>query len=253
MSAPPLAPTVAAHPNPFPGYRASEGCYDELCGADGAPRPHWVRLVDLLGSWAPAELVERWEQARRLIRDNGVTYNVHDEASGEQRPWVLDPIPLVVSADDWARLEVGINQRARVLDALLADLYGPQHVVREGLVPPELVFTSPSFLRCCHGMAPQGGRWLHLYGAVIVRNHDGKWLALGDRTGVPQGLGYALENRLVVSRLLPGVFHDCNVERLAPFFISLQSILRGLAPGRETPRIALQSPGPTSRTYFEDA
>jgi uncharacterized circularly permuted ATP-grasp superfamily protein/uncharacterized alpha-E superfamily protein len=253
MSAPPLAPTVAAHPNPFPGYRAPEGCYDELCGADGAPRPHWVRLVDLLGSWAPAELVERWEQARRLIRDNGVTYNVHDEASGEQRPWVLDPIPLVVSADDWARLEVGINQRARVLDALLADLYGPQHVVREGLVPPELVYTSPSFLRCCHGMAPQGGRWLHLYGAVIVRNHDGKWLALGDRTGVPQGLGYALENRLVVSRLLPGVFHDCNVERLAPFFISLQSMLRGLAPGRETPRIALQSPGPTSRTYFEDA
>jgi len=253
MTAPLLEPAVAAHSNPFPGYRAPEGCYDELCGADGAPRPHWGRLVDLLGSWAPAELVERWEQARRLIRDNGVTYNVHDEASGEQRPWVLDPIPLVIAAADWGRLEVGINQRARVLDALLADLYGPQHVLREGIVPPELVYANPSFLRCCHGMALPGGRWLHLYGAVIGRNHDGQWLALGDRTGVPQGLGYALENRLVVSRLLPGVFHDCNVERLAPFFIALQARLRGLAPGRETARIALQSPGPSSRTYFEDA
>jgi len=253
MNAPLVDPVPATQPNPFPDYRAPEGSYDELCGADGAPRGHWVRLVDLLGSWAPAELVERWEQARRLIRDNGVTYNVHDEAAGEQRPWVLDPIPLVVAADDWTRLEVGINQRARVLDALLADLYGPQRVLHEGIVPPELVFSSRSFLRCCHGMTMPGGRWLHLYGAVIARNHDGQWLALGDRTGVPQGLGYALENRLVVSRLLPGVFQDCNVERLAPFFIALQAMLRGLAPGRESPRLALQSPGPASRTYFEDA
>jgi len=246
----PAAPPAA---NPFPGYRAPEGCYDELCGADGTPRGHWQRLVDLLGSWQPAELVERWEQARRLIRDNGVTYNVHDEASGEQRPWVLDPIPLVIAADDWGRLEVGMNQRARVLDALLADLYGPQHVVKEGLVPAELVFGNPDFLRCCHGMQLPGGCWLHLYAAVVVRNHDGKWLALGDRTGVPQGLGYALENRLVVSRLLPGVFEDCNVERLAPFFLALRAMLAGLASGRDTPRIGLLSPGPASRTYFEDA
>ena len=242
-----------AAPHPFPGYTAPVGSYDELCGADGRPRSHWERLVELLGSWQPTELVERWEQARRLIRDNGVTYNVFDEASGEQRPWVLDPIPLVVAADDWARLEVGINQRARVLDALLADLYGPQHVLHEGIVPQELVLGHPGFLRCCHGLTVPGGRWLHLYAAVIARNHDGQWQVLGDRTGVPLGLGYALENRLVVSRLLPGVFQDCNVERLAPFFIALRSLLRGLATGRDVPRIALQSPGPSSRTYFEDA
>jgi uncharacterized circularly permuted ATP-grasp superfamily protein/uncharacterized alpha-E superfamily protein len=253
MSSSALDPPLAGHPNPFPGYRAPEGCHDELCGADGGPRPHWVRLVDLLGSWQPSELVERWEQARRLIHDNGVTYNLHDETSGDQRPWVLDPIPLVIAADDWRQVEVGINQRARVLDALLADLYGPQHVLREGVVPPELVFGSPAFLRCCHGLTLPGGRWLHLYAAVIARNRAGTWLALGDRTGVPQGLGYALENRLVVSRLLPGVFQECNVERLAPFFIALRAMLRGLAAGRDTPRIALQSPGPASRTYFEDA
>ncbi|MFM8415561.1 MAG: circularly permuted type 2 ATP-grasp protein [Planctomycetota bacterium] len=243
----------AGRANPFPGYQPASGSYDELCGADGLPRPHWRRLVDLLGSWQPAELADRWEQARKLIRDNGVTYNVHDDAAGEQRPWVLDPIPLVIAQADWAKLEVGINQRARVLDALLADLYGPQHVLREGIVPPELVFANPAFLRCCHGIPQPGGRWLHLHAAVVVRNHDGKWMALGDRTGVPQGLGYALENRLAVSRLLPDVFQECNVERLAPFFIALRSLLRGLLPGRDAPRVALQSPGPASATYFEDA
>ena len=257
MNPPPEASTIplptGPGQGPFPGYRPPDTSYDEFCGADGAPRPHWQGLVDQLGSWQPAELAERWEQARRLIRDNGVTYAMQDEKSGEQRPWVLDPIPLVVAGGDWERLEVGINQRARVLDALLADLYGPQHVLREGIVPPELVFGHPGFLRCCHGMEVPGGRWLHLYAAVVARNRDGQWVALGDRTDVPRGLGYALENRLVVSRLFPTAFEQCNVERLAPFFIGLRSLLRGLAAGRDTPRIALQSPGSSSATSFEDA
>ena len=248
-----MPPPAGAGQEPFPGYRAPETAYDEFRGADGLPRDHWQGLVEQLGSWQPAELAERWDQARRLIRDNGVTYAMQDEAAGEQRPWVLDPIPLVIAGADWARLEVGLNQRARVLDALLADLYGPQRVLREGIVPPELVFGHPGFLRCCHGMAVPGGRWLHLYAAVVARNRDGQWVALGDRTDVPRGLGYALENRLVVSRLFPAAFEQCNVERLAPFFIGLRSLLRGLAPGRDAPQIALQSPGPASPTYFEDA
>jgi uncharacterized circularly permuted ATP-grasp superfamily protein/uncharacterized alpha-E superfamily protein len=250
----PVAADSPAFPsNPFPGYRPPDTAYDELSGADGQPRPHWQRLVELLGSWQPAELADRWEQARRLIRDNGVTYNVHDAAASEQRPWVLDPIPLVIAQADWDKLEVGINQRARVLEALLADLYGPQHMLREGIVPPDLVFANPAFLRCCHGIQPAGGRWLHIHAVVIARNRDGKWMALGDRTGVPQGLGYALENRLVVSRLLPEVFQECHVERLAPFFLALRTLLRGLMTNRESPRVALQSPGPASATYFEDA
>jgi len=248
-----LSSVGEAAPDPFPGYRPAETCYDELRGADGSPRPHWSRLVNQLGSWQPAELADRWEQARRLIRDNGVTYTMQDEKSGEQRPWVLDPIPLVIAGADWARLEVGTNQRARVLDALIADLYGPQHVLREGIVPADLVFGHPGFLRCCHGMSPPGRRWLHLYAPVVARNRDGQWMALGDRTDVPRGLGYALENRLVVSRLFPAAFEECNVERLAPFFMGLRSLLRGLAPGRDDPRIGLQSPGPASATYFEDA
>jgi len=238
---------------PFPSYRAPEATYDEFRGADGLPRSHWDRFVAELGAGQPGALADRWEQSRRLIREDGVTSTAQAEGPENQRPWVLDPIPLVIAGADWSRLELGINQRARVLDALLADLYGPQHVIRDGIVPPELVFAHPGFLRCCHGMAGAGGRWLHLYAAVVARNRDGQWVALGDRTDVPRGLGYALENRLVVSRLFPAAFEQGNVERLAPFFISLRSLLRGLAPGRDDPRIALQSPGPASPTSFEDA
>jgi uncharacterized circularly permuted ATP-grasp superfamily protein/uncharacterized alpha-E superfamily protein len=245
--------TVPSPVSPFAGYSAPLGVHDELIGSDGQPRPHWWRLAAVVGEWQPDALVARWEQARKLIRENGVTYNVHDETSGEQRPWVLDPIPLIIAADDWARLEAGIAQRHRLLDALLADLYGPQTALHAGIVPAELVLGHPAYLRACHGMQPPGGRWLHLHGTVVARHPDGRWVALGDRTGVPRGLGYALENRLVVSRLLPEAFRECQVARLAPFFIGVRAMLRWLAPGRDNPRIALASPGPHSATSFEDA
>ena len=103
----------------FASYRVPAGSHDEFSSA-GEPRPHWRRLASIFRQWNPAELSERWEQARRLIRDNGVTYNIHEDAQGGQRPWVLDPIPLVIAADDWQGIEAGIRQRLRVLDALLA-------------------------------------------------------------------------------------------------------------------------------------
>jgi uncharacterized circularly permuted ATP-grasp superfamily protein/uncharacterized alpha-E superfamily protein len=245
--------TAPSPAHPFPGYAAPSGVHDEFLGSDGLPRPHWRRLAALVGDWQADALVARWEQARKLIRENGVTYNVHDEAAGEQRPWVLDPIPLIIAAADWSRLEAGIAQRHRLLDALLADLHGAQTVLHEGIVPTELVLGHPAYLRTCHGLQPPGGRWLHLHGTVVARHPDGRWLALGDRTGVPRGLGYALENRLVVSRLLPEAFRECQVARLAPFFIGVRAMLRALAPTRDNPRIALASPGPHSATYFEDA
>lgn len=238
---------------PLFGYAAPPGAHDEFLDGAGQPRAPWSRVAEVIGGWSREEFETRWEQARRLIRENGVTANVHDPASGEQRPWVLDPIPLVIAADDWAVVERGIAQRHRLLDALLADVYGAQAMVRDGVVPAELVLGHPGYLRPCHGIEPPGGRWLHLHATIVARGRDGRWLALGDRTGVPRGLGYALENRLVVSRLLPEAFRDSRVARLAPFFIALRGMLRGLAPSRDTPRIALASPGPDSPTYFEDA
>jgi len=237
--------------DPFASYHVPSGVYDEFAHG-GEPRAHWRRLAGVFRGWHHAELSDRWEQARRLIRDNGVTYNVHDDGEKGQRPWVLDPIPLVIAADEWRGIEAGIRQRLRVLDALLADLYGPQHLVRDGIVPAEVVLGHPGFLRGCHGISLPDNRHLHLHAAVLARHRDGRWHVLGDRTGVPHGLGYALENRLVVSRLLPAAFHESHVERLAPFFIALRTMLRSIDGGREAPRIALFSPGPSSATWFED-
>ncbi|MEO0588777.1 MAG: circularly permuted type 2 ATP-grasp protein, partial [Planctomycetota bacterium] len=145
-------------------------------------------------------------------------------------------------------------QRARVLNMVLADLYGPQRLLTEGLLPPELVFAHPHFLRPCHGIAVPGDQHLILYAADLARNPDGSWWVVNDRTQAPSGAGYALENRVVLSRMLPGLFRDCGVRRLATFFARLRENLMRLAPtASDNPRIVVLTPGPYNETYFEHA
>jgi len=235
-------------------YAPRPHAYDEAFSVDGDPRKHHEELWRGLEALGPSELTKRWEQGRRLIRENGVTYNVYGDPRGMDRPWVLDPIPLVLGATEWAELARGLDQRARVLNALLADLYGKQDTLKERLLPPELVLGCPAFLRPLHGAVPPGGVYLHLYAADLARAPDGSFWVLGDRTQAPSGAGYALENRIVVSRLLPQLFRDCKVERLAPFFSALRDSLARLAPrGREQPRVVLLTPGAYNETYFEHA
>ncbi len=235
------------------GYAPAPGTWDEVIGADGV-RPHWKQLVDHLGRFGPDELARRRDQARRLMRENGVTYNVYAEPHGLDRPWLLDPVPLVMPAAEWDALARGLSQRARLLDAILADLYGPQRLLREGLIPPAAVFGHPAFLRPCHGLDVPGGRRLLTYAADLVRAPDGRWLVAADRAQSPAGAGYALENRIVLSRVLPEVFRDCGVRRLAGFFIALRQTLLALAPRhQDNPRIVLLTPGPYHDAYFEHA
>jgi uncharacterized circularly permuted ATP-grasp superfamily protein/uncharacterized alpha-E superfamily protein len=235
-------------------YAPRSTAYDEAFDTGGEPRPHLEELWHGLQALGPGEISKRWEQGRRLIRENGVTYNVYGDPRGMDRPWVLDPIPLVLGSDEWVALAGGLDQRARLLNALLADLYGPQHTLQERLLPPELVLGCPAFLRPLHGAEPPGGVFLHLYAADLARAPDGVFWVLGDRTQAPSGAGYALENRIVVSRLLPQLFRDCKVERLAPFFSTLRESLASLAPrGREQPRVVLLTPGAYNETYFEHA
>lgn len=235
-------------------YAPRSGVYDEAFLPDGAPRQHHSELWRGLEGLGGAEIAKRWEQGRRLIRENGVTYNVYGDPRGMDRPWVLDPLPMVVGADEWTALAKGLDQRARLLNALLTDLYGPQRVLSEGLIPTELVLGCPGFLRPLHGGTPPGGVYLHLYAADLARSPDGLFWVLADRTQAPSGAGYALENRIVVSRLLPQLFRDCRVERLAPFFSALRESLASLAPrGREQPRVVLLTPGAYNETYFEHA
>jgi uncharacterized circularly permuted ATP-grasp superfamily protein/uncharacterized alpha-E superfamily protein len=243
-----LAPS---YPPPGFGYGAADS-FDEAFDANGAARPHQTELWNGLATLGRTEIGKRWELGRRLVRENGVTYNVYGDPRGMDRPWVLDPIPHVLAADEWRLLASRVEQRARLLDAILADVYGPGRLLEEGFLPPELVLGSPGFLRPLHGFEPPGGVYLHLYATDLARSRDGSFWVLGDRAQAPSGAGYALENRLVVSRLLPQLFRDCRVERLAPFFSALRDSLASLAPrGLDRPRVVLLTPGPYNETYFE--
>ena len=234
-------------------YRANRGFYDEMMTAAGEVRPHWRGVVELLNQIGPEGLAVRWQEGRRLIRDNGVTYNVYGDPQSTERPWPVDPVPFVLSGAEWAKIEAAIIQRATLLNRMLADFYGPQQLLRQRKYPPELVFQHPGFLRPCCGVPLPGDIFIHSYSADIARSPDGRWWVLADRTQAPSGSGYALENRLVSGRVLPDLFRAQNVRRLAPFFQSYRDMLRSLAPRRENPRIVVLTPGPYNETYFEHA
>ena len=235
-------------------YAPLEGCFDELLASDGSVREPWVRFMGELQSLGIEQTGHRWKEAQQLIHENGVSYNAYGDDQGMQRPWQLSPLPIIMGSKDWATLARGLAQRARLLNALLADLYGPQRCLNQGTLPAELVFSHPGFLNPIHGIAVPNGNWLPLYAADIIRDPAGRHCVVEDCTQAPSGAGYALENRIVISTVLPEVFRGCHVERLAHFFRALRESLHGLAPhNRDNPRIVLMTPGPYHSTYFEQA
>ena len=235
-------------------YRPNGDYYDEMVDAEGTVRPHWRPLVEPLEAMGEGGFARRWQEGQRLIHENGTTYNVYSDPQNTVRPWPVDPIPLVLGTTEWASIAAAIEQRAKLLNAILVDLYGPQKLLREGIIPPELVFPNPAFLRpCCHVPVP-GDVYLHIYAADLARSPDGRWWVIADRTQAPSGVGYALENRLVSARVLPDVFRTAHVHRLATFFQTYRETLRALAPGRkDNPRTVVLTPGPYNETYFEHA
>lgn len=252
-------PAPGPAPSPCAAYRGDVALYDEMRDGDaaGPTRPHWRTFATRFDALGAPEIEHRWEQAQRLIQENGVTYNVYGDPRGMDRPWALDPVPLLISPEEWRGIEAALIQRAKLLDLVLADLYGPQKLLTEGHLPPELAFANRGFLRPVHGAKVPGGSYLTLYGVDLARSPDGRWWVLGDRTQAPSGAGYALENRTVISRILPLMFRDCRVQRLASFFAALRDTLVALAPtnstSRDNPRIVLLTPGPYNETYFEHA
>ena len=229
--------------------------YDECFGQGGLPRPQWTGMIEAIERLGAARLNARWDEGRRIIREHGVTYNVYGDPQGRDRPWSLDPVPLILSAPEWRGLEAGLIQRSRLLNWVLRDLYlGTQRLIVDGFIPPELVYSNPGFLRPCRGLPVAGQVMLHLYGADLVRSASGQWMTFADRTQSASGTGYAHENRKVVSRVLPDEIREVSVRSLAPFFRSLRSFLETLAPGRrENPVMVLMTPGPLNATYFEHA
>jgi len=235
-------------------YVPVAGHYDEMTLSTGELRPQWKRLMTSLETLGADELGRRWREAQRLIEENGVTYNVYGDPRGIDRPWRLDPIPFLITSQEWAQIDAGIVQRATLWNRVLADLYGPGTLLRDGGLPPELVFANPGFLRPLRGVPVRDDLHLHVYAADLARSADGQWWVLADRTEAPSGAGYALENRVVLSRILPEVQRQFYVRRLAGWFQAYRETLRKLAPpGRDEPRIVLLTPGPYNETYFEHA
>lgn len=235
-------------------YALTAAAYDEVFESPAQPRPPYAKLLAALDALGTEEFQRRFEQGQRLIRENGTTYNAYGDPGEAARPWNLDLLPLVLDVQRWSELAEGLLQRARLLNAILNDLYGPQLLLQSRQLPAELLFAHPAFLRALHGQRPAGDCFINFYAADLVRDPHGNWLVSADRSDAPQGAGYALENRIVTSRLLPSIIHDCHVERLASFFLTLQEVLRESAPQhRENPRIVLLSQGPSSPSYFEDA
>jgi len=224
--------------------------YDES-SADGVnPRPHWAHLIESLQAIGPEELGRRWARAERRIRENGITYNIYGDPLGASRTWKIDIVPLLIPADEWRFIEAGIIQRAQLLNLLLEDLYGAQDLVARGQFPAALLYANPAFLRPLVGVRVPPHSYLHMLAVDLARSPDGQWWVLADRTQAPSGSGYALENRTIVSDVLPDPFRTSNVLRLAPFFRAQREVLTNFAQ-RDNPRIVLLTPGPLNETYFE--
>ncbi|WP_122446599.1 circularly permuted type 2 ATP-grasp protein [Pseudomonas viridiflava] len=233
-------------------YPLSEGTYHEMLDADGTVRPHWRRLYEHMRRSSPAQLTQRQALLTRQIQENGVTYNVYADPKGADRPWELDLLPHIIPADEWVHVAAGIAQRGRLLNAVLADLYGPQTLIAQGLLPAELVFGHNNFLWPCQGVKPPEGTFLHMYAVDLARTPDGRWWVTADRTQAPSGAGYALENRQIVARALPETYRDLQVRHLSGFFGALQQTLARQAPtSNEAPLIVLLTPGRFNESYFE--
>jgi uncharacterized circularly permuted ATP-grasp superfamily protein/uncharacterized alpha-E superfamily protein len=243
---------------------APAGVWDELRGGvEGTlPPPHpgvvplsapWDAFIKHLGPQGLEGLTPRVAQLERQVRDNGISYNVYADADRPQRPWALDLLPLMVDALSWQQIESGVLQRMRLLEHIMADTYGPQRLLKTGMLPTALVQGHPGYLHAMQGVAPVGGQHLALAAFDLARGPDGCWWMLSQRTEAPSGLGYLLENRLLISRQFPQAFEAMPVQRLANAYRALVDGIKQRSPAGADAHIALLTPGPYNETYFEHA
>ena len=233
-------------------YRAARsGGYDELTDAEGAIRPHWRQFMAGLRDMSDADRAQRAARLDRRVRETGIAHDIFADPNKTSQRWHLDLAPVVLSATEWRRLETSLVQRARLFDALLADLYGERNLVRLGLVPADLVFSDSAFLRPCQDILPAAGG-LRFYAADLARGADGLWRVIDNHTETVAGIGFALANRVVHTHVAGDLFKRCNAVRLASHFQALQSALTAHA-GRDNARIALLTPGAHHEDYFSHA
>ncbi len=233
--------------------KAQAGHFDELRGDSSDLLAHWKIFFDWLEPTGLADLNQRTQELNRQVRENGITYNVYADEYGPQRPWSVDLFPLIISSDAWQEIESGVLQRARLLEAIISDVYGPQTLLKEGLIPPALVQGHPGYIRSMRDVKPCGKKHLHIIAFDLARTPDGKWSVLSQRTQAPSGLGYLLENRNLIGRQFPKAYESLQISALSNAYRDLIESLKSETPAGANAHIALLTPGPYNETYFEHA
>jgi uncharacterized circularly permuted ATP-grasp superfamily protein/uncharacterized alpha-E superfamily protein len=236
----------------FQEYFDIHKSYGELIGEDGNIKPHWETLFQSFSMLGDEEISNRNGDTLRLLKENGVTYNIYGDPNGLNRPWKLDNIPFLISTEEWNSIESGLSQRAQLLNLILEDIYGERNLLKKGILPMELIYNHAGFLRPCNGIKQPGKHRLILYSADIAKSTEGKLWVVNDRTQAPSGSGYALENRTTMTRVIPELFKGLKVRHLSPYFSALRNGLNEIAPQKNlNPRIVILTPGSKNETYFE--
>ncbi len=245
-------PPASSSPAPsLAGYAGLPGRHDEAMAPDGSLRPAWARFLQTLGPDPVGALRQAGEHARRAVVEQDISLNIYSGEGSSAAAWPLDAVPLLLEDADWNSLSEGLRQRARLFNSLLKDLYGPQRHLRSGAVPAALAMANPHYLRACADLGRGRQPFLHTYAADVGRSPDGRWWVLQDRLDIPAGLGYALQNRLIVRQALADSFIQTPVRRLYGFARDLRASLDRLHSRSESPRLVLLSPGQANESWFE--
>ena len=233
-------------------YRVLPGISDELVDNGGNIRPVWQPLLRHLAAQSPHDLDQAISRADQYLRDRGVYFRQYGKEGSTPRDWPLSHIPLMIEMSDWEKIASGLSERGDLLETMMADFYGENRLVADGLLPAQVLAANPEWLRPAVGIRPRGGHFLHHIAFDIGRGPDGNWWVLGDRIQAPSGAGFALETRMATSRAFSSLMNEANVVRLAGFFRAFRDALDSMRQ-TETGRVGILTPGPMNDTYFEHA
>lgn len=226
---------------------------DEMATDQGKIHSHWERIARYYEQIGSEKMRQFQEEVSRQLRENGVTYNVYGDPDGMNRPWILDPVPMVFNSEEWERIEKGLIQRTQLLNLILKDLYGDQKLIKEGLLPFELIYNHKGFLRQANDIQLEGEQQLIQYSSDLARGPNGMMWVLHDRTDAPSGAGYTFENRAAMTRVFPELIRENHVRKITSYYQTFKNTLSSLTNNKENPRVVLLSPGPTNETFFEHA
>uniref|UniRef100_UPI00404879EE circularly permuted type 2 ATP-grasp protein n=1 Tax=Mariniflexile sp. TaxID=1979402 RepID=UPI00404879EE len=238
----------------FKNYFSDFKNYDEVLKSNMSINPNWEKVLNNLTQMGTETLISKQNEMDWLMDENGVTYNVYNDPKGMHRAWELNIVPFIIHQKEWETVEKGIKQRAELLNLILKDIYGKRELIKNGIIPPEVIYAHRGFLRQCDQIQYKTAKNLLIHSADLARGPDGRMWVVNDRTQAPSGMGYALENRYSTSRILPSIFKDINVKQPSGFFYDFNQMLIEAAPqNKENPTIVILTPGPLNETYFEHA